>query len=150
MIKLFFYVLCGLILTACAKAQPSDTPQIPSGYLYKVTTAVLGKDVYICGQRPFNANGELVGVGDLTLQTKQVFENIKASLQTVNMTLRDVTQVTYMLKSASTRVDSTQARAVNMLAIGYFTQVPAIVEMKSVSQNVRDDVLIEIEVVAIK
>lgn len=145
-----FTFLVGAFLASCGQAQPSDTPQISSGYLYKIDTGISGKEVYICGQRPFNTQGELVGAGNLGLQTKQVFENLTTALKTVNMTLRNVTQVTYMIKNAASRVDSAQARVINTQAANHFTQAPGIVEMKNVAQSVRDDVLIEIEVTAVK
>jgi 2-iminobutanoate/2-iminopropanoate deaminase len=150
MIRFIFTFLVGAFLASCGQAQPSDTPQISSGYLYKVETGISGKEVYICGQRPFNAQGQLVGASNLGLQTKQVFENLTTALKTVNMTLRNVTQVTYMIKNAATRVDSVHVKVINAQAANQFTQVPGIVEMKNVAQNVRDDVLIEIEVTAVK
>ncbi len=150
MIKLFLPFLIGLLLTSCGQAQPSETPQVQRGYLYKVEAAVPGKEVYICGQRPFDVNGELVGAANLSLQTRQVFENLKASLETVNMNLLNVTQVTYFVKGTSTKVDTASVQTITAQSMNYFSRLPGIVDMKSVSQNVRDDVLIEIEVIAVK
>lgn len=152
MIKLILSVLIGVVLASCGQAQPNDMPppQVPTGYLYKVTTGAPGQLIYVCGQRPFDANGDLVGPGNLGLQARQVFENLKNSLQTVDMTLHNVTQVTYSVKGASTRVDSSKIQALTTLATTYFVNMPNIVEMKGVSTLVRDDVLIEIEVIAVK
>jgi enamine deaminase RidA (YjgF/YER057c/UK114 family) len=36
-----------------------------------------GKHVYIAGQLALDVDGNLVGVGDIAAQTRQVFENIK-------------------------------------------------------------------------
>ncbi|AUD07299.1 RidA family protein [Spirosoma pollinicola] len=148
--KLFFNALIGILLTACSQAQPTDTPQVQHGYLYKVEPAIPGKEVYICGQRPFNAAGELVGPGNLGLQTQQVLENVKASLKTINMTMLNVSQVTYFVRGDSTSVPTGSAQALSSQATSYFAKLPDIVEIKSVSKNVRDDVLVEIEVVAVK
>lgn len=147
-----FSLLIGFMLTSCSPAETTESPKFQTGYLYKVESAIPGKEVYICGQRPFNASGELVGPGNLSVQTKQVFDNLQESLRTVGMTLRNVTQVTYMVKGSptTTSVDSSKAQAVNVQANSYFSIVPNIIEMKSVAQNVREDVLIEIEVIAVK
>ena len=73
------------------QAQPNEVPNLPTGYLYKVEPGMPGKAVYVCGEHPFNKNGQLVAAGDLGGQTRQVFENIKTSLATVSMTLQDIT-----------------------------------------------------------
>lgn len=150
--KLLVSFLIGLIMASCGQAQPREIPQpqVSAGYLYKVTAALPGQLVYVCGQRPFNANGELVGSGNLGAQARQVFDNLQTALQTVDMTLRNVTQVTYSVKETSGTVDSSKIQALNTLSATYFAKVPGIVEMKAVPLITRDDVLIEIEVIAVK
>ncbi len=150
--KLLVSFLIGLVLASCGQAQPREMPQpqVPTGYLYKVTAAIPGKLVYVCGQRPFNTNGELVGPGNLGAQVRQVFDNLRIALQTVDMTLGNVTQVTYSVKETSGIVDSSRIQTLNTLSATYFAKVPGIVEMKGVPLIVRDDVLIEIEVIAVK
>ena len=150
MIKLLFSLVIGLVLASCGRAQPIEPPKVPTGYLYKVEPGIPGKQVYVCNQRPFTTTGELVGPGNLRLQAQQVFDNLKTSLQTVDMTLQNVTQITYSIRGASTAVDTVSSRALNTLAMAYFTNMPAIIEMKNVSQLAREDVLIEVEVVAVK
>ena len=150
MIKLLFSLVIGLVLVSCGRAQPIEPPHVPTGYLYKVEPGIPGKQVYVCNQRPFTVTGELVGPGNLRVQAQQVFENLKTSLQSVDMTLRNVTQVTYSIRGTSITVDTTNVRVLNNLATAYFTQIPGIVEMKNVAQLAREDVLIEVEVVAVK
>ncbi|WP_052731144.1 RidA family protein [Spirosoma radiotolerans] len=150
MIKLLFSLVIGLVLVSCGRAQPIEPPHVPTGYLYKVEPGIPGKQVYVCNQRPFTVTGELVGPGNLRAQAQQVFENLKTSLQSVDMTLRNVTQVTYSIRGTSVTVDTTNARVLSNLGTAYFTQVPNIVEMKNVSQLAREDVLIEVEVIAVK
>ncbi|GAB4041476.1 RidA family protein [Spirosoma gilvum] len=148
----FRNVLIWLALASCSQAQTPALPKVPMGYLYKVEPGIPGKIVYICGQRPFNDAGELVGPSNLTAQTRQVFENIKKSLATVDMTLKDITQITYSVKEATgtTQVSSVNAQSVKAVEASYFAQSPKLVEQKGVSQTVREDVLIEIEVIAVK
>ncbi len=152
MIKPLLNFLIGILIVSCSPAQPSEVPQpqATSGYLYKVEPGIPGKKVYICGQRPFNSTGEVVGPGNLEVQTRQVFENIITSLKTVDLTLLDVTQVTYLVKGEATNVDSNIVQSLNNFAATYFTKAPGIVEMKGISLIARDDILIEVEVIAIK
>ena len=55
-----------------------------------VVTATGGKTVYVSGQVGVNARGEVVGKGDLRVQTEQTFENIKIALASAGATFRDV------------------------------------------------------------
>ena len=146
-------IVLWLALASCSQAQTTMQPDVPTGYLYKIEPGIPGKLVYVCGQRPFNTKGELVGPGDLSVQTKQVFDNITTSLATINMTLSDVNQITYLIKedSGNTVVSKAKSDIVQTAATNSFKQVtPKISETKAVTQTVRDDVLIEIEVIAIK
>jgi len=155
--KLIFCFLTALALVACGNTPSIDppAPQVPSGYLYKVEPGIPGKIVYVCGERPFDATGKLVGPGNLDTQTKQVFENIKTALKTVNMTMADITQITYSIKTSRAgglpgKVDANTQQQLNNVAANYLTTPPAIADTKAVDQIVRDDVLIEIEVITVK
>ena len=55
-----------------------------------VVTATGGQTVYVSGQVSVNARGEVVGKGDLRVQTEQTFENIKTALAAAGATFRDV------------------------------------------------------------
>lgn len=146
-------IILWVALASCSQAQTTVQPDVPTGYLYKVEPGIPGKIVYVCGQRPFNTKGELIGPGDLAAQTKQVFTNITTALATVNMTLDDVDQVTYLVKepSGTNVVSKGKATIVQAAETNNFKQVvPKISETKAVTQTVREDVLIESEVIAIK
>ena len=154
--KLLFCQI-SLVLIACGNASPIDPPApiVPSGYLYKVEPGIPGKTVYVCGERPFDTTGKLIGSGSLDRQTKQVFENIQTALKTVGMTMADVTQITYSVKtdgtvSQATKVDANALQQISNVSSSYLPMAPQIVESKAVGQIVRDDVLIEIEVIAVK
>lgn len=139
-----------LLLASCTQAQTNEVPSLPTGYLYKVEPGVPGKQVYICGEHPFNQNGQLVAAGDLSGQTRQVFENIKTALATVSMTLQDVTQVTYSIKGTSVKVSADTAQLLTNLGKVYFVEPPKLMEVKSIPKIMRDDVLIQVEVIAMK
>ena len=149
--KTYLIFLIGLLLTSFVQAQTTPDPRLGQGYTYKVETGVAGKEVYISGQRPFNADGELVGAGDLAAQTQQVFQNITAALDRIGMTMRDVKQVTYHLKGAPGLVNESASQQASGVGSSFFGQAtPGIQEVKSLAQIARDDVLIEVEVIAIR
>ncbi len=52
------------------------------GYTH-VVAATGGTTIYISGQVPLDADGKLVGEGDLRAQTTQVFRNLKAALEAI-------------------------------------------------------------------
>jgi reactive intermediate/imine deaminase len=58
-----------------------------------------GDFVYVSGQVPANAAGEIV-VGGIEAQTRQVFENLKAVLALAGCTLDDVCKATVWLDDA--------------------------------------------------
>lgn len=150
--KKLIFMLGWVLLVSCSQAQPNETPtpNLPTGYLYKVTPGIPGKEVYVCGEHPFDTSGNLVAAGDLNGQTRQVLENIKTALASVNMTLTDVTQITYAIKGTSTTVSPDTVAMLTNIGAAYFTQLPKLMDVKSIPKIVRDDVLIEIEVIAIK
>lgn len=143
-------ILLFSLLTA-SLTQAQTTPNRQLGYTYKVETGVAGQQVYISNQRPFNANGDLVGAGDLQAQTQQVFENLIAALDRVGMTMRNVKQVTYHLRGVPGQVNPTASQLASSVGAGFFGQTtPGIQDVRSLEKIARDDVLVEVEVIAVK
>jgi enamine deaminase RidA (YjgF/YER057c/UK114 family) len=56
-----------------------------------------GRLVLISGQVAFDKSGSLVGKGDMRAQTTQVFENLKAALDSVGATFNDVVKLNSFL-----------------------------------------------------
>ena len=148
--KYCFTCLISLLIGTVVLGQSTAKPQ--TGYTYKVEPGIPGKRVYISGQRPFNTNGDLIGAGNLSVQTQQVFDNLKTALLAVGMTLDDVTQITYLLKGNTRFVNPQNAQVATSVGASYFSRgvVPKISDTKSIDQIARDDVLIEVEVIAVK
>lgn len=69
----------------------------PHGYTHVITTKP-GKMVFISGQVAMDAQGHLVGKGDLRAQTKQVFENLKTALAASGATFDDIVKITWYVK----------------------------------------------------
>ncbi len=61
----------------------------PTGYTHVVSVSG-GRTLYIAGQVAFNAQGEVVGKGDLRAQTHQVFENLRLALAGAGASFKDV------------------------------------------------------------
>jgi enamine deaminase RidA (YjgF/YER057c/UK114 family) len=59
-----------------------ETIHRPTGYSH-VAEVTAGRPVYISGQVALDARGALVGPDDIGAQARQVFENLKATLQAV-------------------------------------------------------------------
>ena len=74
---------------------PSVLPPAP-GYT-QVVTAAGGTFVFVSGQVPLNAEGVLVGKGDLRRQSEQVFENIRSALREAGATMSQIVKISYFV-----------------------------------------------------
>ena len=59
-------------------------------YTQVVTVSGTGKMIFVAGQLARDANGNLVGKGDMRAQIQQVGENIKTGLEAAGATLADI------------------------------------------------------------
>jgi reactive intermediate/imine deaminase len=120
-----------------------DTLPPPFGYS-QVVDAPASRIVYLAGQVPMDRNGELVGAGDFEAQTRQVFENLTAGLEAAGVSWDDVVKLSYFV------VDISKAAAMRAIRDEYVnTEKPPASTLVEVSRLFRDDVLIEIEAVAV-
>ena len=116
----------------------------PAGYSH-VVEAPAGRLVYISGQVPIDRNGALVGAGDIGAQTRQVFENLSAALVAAGASWRDVVKLGYFLVDVG---DLATVRAIRDEYVD--TQLPPASTLVEVSRLFREDVLIEVEAIAVK
>ena len=56
-------------------------------------TVVVGDQVFISGQQTLDSNGTVLNPGDIAAQTRNVFENMKSSLVSLNMGLDDLVRL---------------------------------------------------------
>ena len=71
---------------------------IPAGSGYShVVIAEGSKVIFISGQVPVNAQGEIVGKRDFQQQTTQVFENLKIALAAAGADFNDVVKMNYYI-----------------------------------------------------
>src|SRR5512133_3248608 len=121
-----------------------DTLSAPFGYSHVVDSPV-ERIVYISGQVPLDAEGQLVGEGDFEAQTRQVFENLTRALEAAGATWSDVVKLDYFLR------DVGQIAIVRAIRDEYVdTANPPASTLVEVSSLFSPDVLVEIQAVAIK
>ena len=121
-----------------------DTLPPPFGYSH-VVDAPASRVVYISGQVPLDAAGELVGEGDFAAQVRQVFENLTAALAAADASWDDVVKLNYFVR------DVGEVAALRAIRDEYVnTERPPASTLVEVSSLFRDEVLVEIEAVAVK
>jgi enamine deaminase RidA (YjgF/YER057c/UK114 family) len=120
-----------------------ETMHRPTGYTH-VVEVLSGRPVYISGQVALDATGSLVGPGDIRAQAQQVFDNLRAALQAVGATLDQVVKLNYYV------VDATRMPVIREVRDEYLDpeRLPASTAVE-VRRLVRDDLLIEVEAVAV-
>jgi reactive intermediate/imine deaminase len=100
-----------------------------------------GDFIYVSGQVPANAEGEIV-VGGIEVQTRQVMENLKKVLALAGATLDDVCKSTVWLQ------DARDFGAFNRIYMSYFGEnKPA---RSTTEARLMVDAKVEIDVVAYK
>jgi reactive intermediate/imine deaminase len=78
--------------------QPANVPK-PAGDYSQGLKVKGGTLVVISGQVPWDADGKLVGPGDLVTQTHQVFKNLENMLAAAGATFKDTIKLTIFLKN---------------------------------------------------
>lgn len=114
----------------------------PTGYSH-IVSAKGGRTIYISGQVAFDAKGQLVGKGDLTAQTKQVFANLDTALKAAGASFNDVVKTNYYL------LDASQVQVIREVRSHYFTKELPASTLVQVGRLANPDFLVEIEVIAV-
>jgi enamine deaminase RidA (YjgF/YER057c/UK114 family) len=117
----------------------------PTGYSH-ATLVTAGRQVHVSGQVALNASGEIVGKGDITAQTEQVYQNLKAALSAAGADMRHVFKlVTYVVDLAPAR-----AAEIRKVRLAHMTEgdYPAST-MVGTTALVHPDFLIEVEAIAL-
>lgn len=111
---------------------------------YNQAIAASGQLVFVAGQIPLDSNsGEIVGMGDVTTQTKQVMANIEAILAAAGAKLLDVVKTTVFL------ADMNDFAAMNAVYAAYFDEATAPARACVQVSRLPKDVLVEIDCIAI-
>jgi 2-iminobutanoate/2-iminopropanoate deaminase len=116
----------------------------PNGHFSQATAiAARGKLVFISGMTARKADGTIAGVGDVTVQTRQVCENIKAAVEEAGGTLDDVVRVDVYVRNME------HFDAIHVVRREYFKAPAPASTMVEVCKMTSPDYLIEINAIAI-
>ncbi|HEX4928643.1 MAG TPA: RidA family protein [Burkholderiales bacterium] len=114
----------------------------PGGVWSVATVARPGRLVFVSGLLSKNADGEVVGVGDITMQTEQVLKNLTQALKAAGGTLDDVVRVDVYIRNMS------DFAAIHAVRRRFFPQDPPSSTMVEVSRLTDERCLIEITAIA--
>lgn len=116
----------------------------PLGMYTQVTVATGGSLAFISGQVSVDAQGKVVGAGDIQAQAVQVFENLKLALDGVGATFEDVVKFTIYIVGLRPE----RRKAVMEVRGRYIShQNPPAATMIGVQDLVEPELLLEIEAI---
>lgn len=101
-----------------------------------------GEILHVSGMVAFDADGEYVGIGDVTAQAERVFTNLRAVVEEAGGTLNDVVSTTTYL------ANSEYAAEVGAVRRRYFTGTVPPTSTVVVAPMARDQFLVEIAAIA--
>lgn len=111
---------------------------------YNQAIAASGQMIFVSGQIALDPQtSEIVGTGDVTLQTQQVMSNLEAVLQAANAKWEDVVKVSIFLK------DMNDFATVNGIYGQYFPADTAPARACIEVSRLPKDVLVEIDCIAV-
>ena len=118
--------------------QPASLP-VPK--VKSSTGVVAGKTLYVSGMLAMDAQGAIVGVGDIEAQTRHVLESIRAVVEAAGGTMLNVVHNAIFLK------DFAHYAGMNKVYAEYFAQEPP-ARFCIRSDLFKDDCLVEISTIA--
>jgi 2-iminobutanoate/2-iminopropanoate deaminase len=101
-----------------------------------------GHVIYVSGLTARGMDNDIVGKGDIRVQTRQVMENMKKVLAEGGATFDDVVKVTVFIR------DMNHFKEIHEVRAQYFVNTRPASTMVEVSRMVHPDCLIEIEAIA--
>lgn len=102
-----------------------------------------GNTVYVSGQIPLDAQGQLVGEGDVAAQTHQVLRNLTAVLAAAGLGLPDVVKCSIFVK------DLGNFATINQIYGSYFNEATAPARETVEVARLPRDVQVEISCIAV-
>jgi 2-iminobutanoate/2-iminopropanoate deaminase len=112
-------------------------------YSHVVTVTGPGKTIYVAGQLARNADGNIVGKGDMRAQLEQTFKNLDACLKAAGATWADVVKTnTFVTDYAA----FSQCSDVRMRYIGVGLPTSTTIQISGLAQP---EAMVEIELVAV-
>jgi enamine deaminase RidA (YjgF/YER057c/UK114 family) len=122
----------------------SDRIRKPTGVFSHATVIeARGRLVFVSGMTARRADGSIAGIGDISEQTRQVCENIKAALEAAGGTMDDVCRVDVYVRNME------HFEAIHRVRSQYFKPPLPASTMVEVTKMTSPDYLIEINAVAV-
>jgi len=121
---------------------PGEPADWTASYSPAVTVGP-GKMLFISGQIAFDDEGKVVGPGDMVAQARKIFENLRVILDKAGASFKDVVKTNYYV------TDVSQFPKVAALRTDYFEGVFPASTMVEVKGLIHEDLLLEIEAVAV-
>jgi len=112
-------------------------------YTHVVTVSGTGKMIFVAGQLARDANGNLVGKGDMRAQIQQVGENIKTGLEAAGATLADIVKSNTFVTNYEEYSKHGDMRA------RYFGPATPTSTTVQISRLADPDAMVEIEAIAV-
>jgi len=103
----------------------------------------IGNLVFVSGQVAKNVKGEVVGKGDIRVQTRQCIENLQHVLEAGGATLENVVKVTVYV------TDMGSLKAIHEVRAEYFKEKYPASTLVQISCLTNEEYLIEIEAIAV-
>jgi enamine deaminase RidA (YjgF/YER057c/UK114 family) len=116
----------------------------PSGVFSHATTIeATGRLVFISGMTARRADGSVAGIGDITEQTRQVCENVKAAVEAAGGSMDDICRVDVYVRNME------HFEAIHKVRAQYFKPPLPASTMVEVAKMTSPDYLIEISAIAV-
>ena len=123
--------------------QPKNLAKPLANYSQVVETTG-GKMVFIAGQTSIDAQGNLVGKGDIAAQTRQVMENLKIAVEAAGGAVRDIVKINiFTTDLLNFRQQTSDIRN------EYFSSDYPTSTLVEISKLADPDLLVEIEAIAV-
>jgi 2-iminobutanoate/2-iminopropanoate deaminase len=100
--------------------------------------------VFVSGQAPVAADGQIVGEGDFEIQVRQVFENLQTVLVAAEMGLDAIVKLTVFLTEMSRLRDYTRIKA------DFFPGEQPASTAVGVTALARPEMMVEVEAIAVR
>jgi enamine deaminase RidA (YjgF/YER057c/UK114 family) len=114
-----------------------------AAYTQVVTVSGTGKMIFVAGQLARDAEGKLVGKGDMRAQIEQIGENIKICLEAAGATLADI------VKTNTFVTDYPEFSKHSDMRMRYFGPATPTSTTVEISRLADPDAMVEIEAIAV-
>ena len=122
----------------------TESVRKPMGHFSQATVVeARGRLVFISGMTARRPDGTIAGIGDVTAQTRQVCENLKAAVEAANGTMGDICRVDVYVRNIE------HFEAIHQVRREYFPPPAPASTMVEVTKMVSPDYLIEINAIAV-